>query len=111
MGLRFRLHRKDLPGRPDLVFLKHQLAVFVHDCRWHIHPHCSQASSPKSRTECRQTKFDGNVTREAQVAQKLEPMGWRMEVVWERETRDSSALGKHIEGIMDPASSTDDIGT
>ncbi len=111
MGLRFRLHRKDLPGKPDLVFPKHRLAVFVHGCFWHRHPHCSKASSPKSRTEYWQAKFEANVTRDAQVEKKLEAMGWRVEVVWECETRDQEALRNRLDGILDPNRSTDDIDT
>lgn len=111
MGLRFRLHRKDLPGKPDLIFPKHWLAVFVHGCFWHRHPHCSKASSPKSRTEYWQAKLDSNVARDAQVAQKLEAMGWRVEVVWECETRDQGALRKRIESIFDLDCPTGDVDT
>ncbi|MFT8634196.1 very short patch repair endonuclease [Novacetimonas hansenii] len=81
MGLRFRLHREDLPGKPNLVFPKHRLVVFVHGCFWHRHPQCSKASFPKSRTECWQAKFDANITRDSRVAQKLETMAWRVKIV------------------------------
>ena len=111
MGLRFRLHRKDLPGKPDLTFPKHRLAVFVHGCFWHRHPHCSKASSPKSRTEYWQEKFNSNVTRDAQVTRKLEAMGWRVEVVWECETRDKDALRRRIESILSADRSTGNVDT
>jgi len=111
MGLRFRLHRKDLPGKPDLVFPKHGLAVFVHGCFWHRHPHCSKASSPKSRTEYWEAKFAANIARDAQAAQKLEAMGWRVEVVWECETRDRDALRKRLESILGTDRPSNDIDT
>ena len=111
MGLRFRLHRKDLPGKPDLIFPKYQLAVFVHGCFWHRHPNCSKASSPKSRTDYWQTKFDTNVARDGQVAQKLVEMGWRVDVVWECETRDQDALRKRIGSIVGLGCLSADIDT
>lgn len=109
MGLRFRLHRKDLLGTPDLVFPKHKTVVFVHGCFWHRHPDCRKASTPKSRTEYWQEKFAANITRDEIVAEKLEAMGWRVEVVWECETRDQDALRRRIESILDPKHENDDI--
>ena len=111
LGLRFRLHRKDLPGKPDLVFPKYRLAIFVHGCFWHRHPHCSKASSPKSRTEYWEAKFEANITRDAQVVKKLEAMGWRVEVVWECETRDRDALRKRLESIFGTDRPSNDIDT
>lgn len=111
MGLRFRLNRKDLPGTPDLVFPKHRLVVFVHGCFWHRHPDCSKASSPKSRPEYWQAKFGHNITRDSRVAQKLETMGWRVEIVWECETRDPDVLRKRLESFLDSDRLTDDIET
>lgn len=109
MGLRFRLHRRDLPGTPDLIFPKYKMAVFVHGCFWHRHPDCRKASTPKSRTEYWQAKFDANVTRDAQVTEKLEAMGWRARVLWECETRDQDALRSRLESILDPNHANDDI--
>ena len=65
MGLRFRLQRKDLPGRPDLMLPKHRLAVFVHGCFWHRHGGCRYASTPKSRVAFWTEKFESNVARDA----------------------------------------------
>jgi DNA mismatch endonuclease, patch repair protein len=87
LGLRFRLHRKDLPGKPDLVFPKHRVALFVHGCFWHRHPACSKASMPKSRKEFWREKFDANVARDARAEAALEKMGWRVVKVWECETK------------------------
>ena len=86
-GLRFRLHRKDLPGKPDLVFPKFRVAMFVHGCFWHRHNACSKASMPKSRTEFWRDKFDANVSRDARVEAELEALGWRVVTIWECETK------------------------
>lgn len=92
LGLRFRLHRKDLPGKPDLVFAKHRVALFVHGCFWHRHSECSKASMPKSRTEFWRAKFDANVARDARVTTELQSAGWRVVTVWECETKDPVKL-------------------
>lgn len=92
LGLRFRLHRKDLPGRPDLVFPRHKVALFVHGCFWHRHPGCRLASTPKSRIEYWQAKFDTNVARDVAAEQALRDAGWRVVTVWECETRKEDSL-------------------
>jgi len=94
LGLRFRLHRKDLPGRPDLVFPKHATVIFVHGCFWHRHPGCSKASTPKSRIEYWTRKFEANVARDKAVAQELQQLGWRVLTIWECETRCSDILAR-----------------
>lgn len=101
VGLRFRLHRKDLPGTPDLVFPKHHVAMFVHGCFWHQHAGCSKASSPKSRTEYWQAKFEANMRRDALAIGRLEALGWRVETIWECETKDAAALIARLEAIFD----------
>lgn len=82
-GFRFRLHRRDLPGRPDLVLPKHRAAVFVHGCFWHRHPRCRRASTPKTRPEFWEAKFVANVARDLRAIKALEAGGWRVFVVWE----------------------------
>lgn len=94
LGLRFRLHRKDLPGRPDLVFPKHQTVVFVHGCFWHRHPRCKNASTPKSNVEFWRDKFERNVARDAKNRADLEAAGWRVETIWECEIKSGDALDK-----------------
>ena len=91
-GLRFRLHRKDLPGTPDVVFAKWRVALFVHGCFWHRHEGCKRASTPKSRQTFWQLKFDRNVAGDREKADALRRLGWRVETVWECETRDEDAL-------------------
>lgn len=87
MGYRFRLHRKDLPGKPDIVLPKHHAAVFVHGCFWHQHPGCKKATLPKQNAEFWKDKLEGNVRRDEQAQRRLEEMGWRVLVVWECEAK------------------------
>jgi DNA mismatch endonuclease (patch repair protein) len=87
MGYRFRLHRKDLPGRPDIVLSRYNTVVFVHGCFWHRHPGCSQAYTPKSRLSFWQNKFNQNVERDAAVSAELQRQGWKVVVVWECEVK------------------------
>lgn len=100
MGLRFRLHRKDLPGRPDLVFPKHRLAVFVHGCFWHRHEGCRHASMPKSRTAAWAGKFAANVERDARQQTALRSLGWRVLVVWECETTNVAAVERRLAELI-----------
>lgn len=86
-GLRFRLHDRELPGKPDIVFLSKRCVIFVHGCFWHRHPGCPSTRTPKSRIEFWEKKFIENVERDARVRQELEAAGWRVVVVWECETK------------------------
>lgn len=88
VGLRFRLHRKSLPGSPDIVLSKHRTAIFVHGCFWHRHPGCKYATTPKTRQEFWIPKFEGNVARDARKEAQLQELGWRVLIVWECETKD-----------------------
>src|SRR4051794_13648069 len=82
LGLRFRLHRKDLPGNPDLVFPRYRTVVFVHGCFWHQHRNCRRASKPKSRTEYWGPKLERNIARDLNNAQRLRDIGWRVAILW-----------------------------
>lgn len=92
MGLRFRLHRKDLPGKPDLVFPRYRIALFVHGCFWHRHPSCAKASTPKSQTDFWASKFDRNVERDRRNEEALNALGWRVLVIWECETKTDGGI-------------------
>ncbi len=92
MGLRFRLHRTDLPGSPDLVFPKHQLAVFVHGCFWHRHEGCRYASTPKSRAAFWMEKFAANVARDVRQEAALRACGWRVLIIWQCETKNRALV-------------------
>lgn len=101
IGLRFRLHRRDLPGTPDLVFPGRRIVLFVHGCFWHRHPGCRMAYMPKSRIDFWQAKFDTNVARDARNLAELAGEGWTVAVIWECETRDPVRLRQIIrERIM-----------
>ncbi|WP_435307301.1 very short patch repair endonuclease [Pseudomonas chlororaphis] len=101
MGLRFRLHRKDLPGSPDLVFPKHRLCLFVHGCFWHRHHGCQYAYTPKSRLEFWLPKLARNTERDKENEAALVALGWRVMVVWECETRNKQALQNKLSGIIE----------
>lgn len=95
-GLRYRLHRKDLPGKPDLVLAKHETVIFVHGCYWHSHD-CKYGSViPKTNTEFWQTKRLATVDRDERNARDLEYAGWRVLTYWECEVRDAEALADRI---------------
>lgn len=87
VGYRYRLHRKDLPGKPDLVFSGRKKIVFIHGCWWHRHPGCQKASSPKSHVAYWEEKFRRNVERDALAATALAAAGWGILVVWECEVK------------------------
>ncbi|HVB81059.1 MAG TPA: DNA mismatch endonuclease Vsr [Candidatus Binataceae bacterium] len=99
MGFRFRLHRRDLPGKPDIVLPKYKLVIFVHGCFWHQHPDCKLASRPKTRGEYWGPKLTSNVARDQRHLRALEEMGWRVETVWECETRDAKRLAQVLEEL------------
>lgn len=86
-GFRFRLHRKDLPGNPDIVLPKYRAVILVHGCFWHRHQNCRLAYMPKSNEAFWRKKFTQNVHRDHRNIEKLISLGWRVFVVWECETR------------------------
>ncbi len=92
MGYRFRLHRRDLPGVPDVVLPKFHVAIFVHGCFWHRHQGCGRASMPSSNVAYWRKKFERNVNRDAQCRELLEKAGWHVLVIWECELKDMAAL-------------------
>lgn len=99
MGFRFRLHRRDLPGKPDIVLPRHRLVIFVHGCFWHQHPGCKLASSPKTRGDYWIPKLASNVARDERHARELAAAGWRVETVWECDTRDVRRINERIDVI------------
>ena len=101
MGFRFRLHRRDLPGTPDLVFPRYGVVVLVHGCFWHRHAGCKNASLPKSRTAFWENKFQNNVIRDRRVREELEALGWTVEIVWECETKNPDFLTARLVEIFD----------
>jgi DNA mismatch endonuclease (patch repair protein) len=84
-GFRFRLHRKDLPGCPDIVLPRYHTAIFVHGCFWHRHEGCRYATMPSTRKEFWIEKFKKNIERDARNRTALEIAGWKVYVAWECE--------------------------
>lgn len=92
MGFRYRLHRTDLPGKPDIALPKHRKVIFVHGCFWHQHRGCSLASRPASNVDYWEPKLSGNVKRDLRNRRQLRALGWRSLVIWECQTRDPERL-------------------
>lgn len=100
MGYRFRLHRSDLPGKPDIVLPRHKLIIFVHGCFWHRHKGCRFAYTPKSRVEFWECKLGGNVERDIRVRKTLRKLGWRVVIVWECELRNAAKLEARLRRLF-----------
>lgn len=100
LGYRFRLHRKDLPGRPDIVLPKHRTVIFVHGCFWHHHRGCKYAYKPKSRVGFWQKKFQENLERDGRKTKALKSLGWRVIVVWECELENPETLVTKIRKLL-----------
>lgn len=100
LGLRFRLHRRDLPGSPDIVFPQFKVAMFVHGCFWHRHDGCSRATRPKTNQRYWMKKFEDNIKRDGQKEMLLKDLGWDVTTIWECETFDISSLKKKLRNIF-----------
>lgn len=98
LGYRFRLQRRNLPGRPDIVLPRHHCAIFVHGCFWHRHtePSCRLARMPKSRVEFWEAKLAANQRRDIVVQNALEALGWRVLLVWECQLADKEQLKNRL---------------
>lgn len=105
MGYRFRLHRKDLPGKPDLVFPRLKKVIFMHGCFWHYHddPDCKSARIPKSNQAFWKPKLEGNRARDKINEAKLRELGWEVMVIWECQTRarDADRLRQEVSIFLD----------
>lgn len=99
MGYRFRLHRKDLPGKPDIVLPRHHKIILVHGCFWHGHT-CILASKPKSNTEYWQNKIHMNKMRDDHNSKLLRDLGWSILVLWECDIRANTNLKSQLETFM-----------
>ena len=96
LGLRFRLHRKDLPGRPDIVFPRHKTVMFVHGCFWHQHEGCKDGRIPTSNRDYWEPKLARNVERDRQGIEALEATGWTVRVVWACQLDDIGQLEREF---------------
>lgn len=100
LGYRFRLHRRDLPGKPDIAFPGRQKAIFVHGCFWHQHSGCRRATVPESNRTFWRSKFARNAERDAEQLTAIRKRGWRALVIWECETKDSLKLADKIRRFL-----------
>lgn len=103
LGYRYRLHRKDLPGKPDVVFGPRRKVIFVHGCFWHQHAdtNCLDGRLPRTRQEYWVPKLERNVARDRRNISALENAGWRVCVVWECEMKDLTTLEKKLRDFLD----------
>ncbi|HEU4805167.1 MAG TPA: very short patch repair endonuclease [Nitrobacter sp.] len=99
LGYRFRLHRRDLPGTPDIVLPRRRAVVFVHGCFWHGHA-CKRSGMPKSRTEYWGPKIDANRRRDAKNRRVLRSLGWRVVIVWECELKRPERLSAKLARLL-----------
>lgn len=104
MGVRFRLHAKELPGRPDIVMRPRKAAIFVHGCFWHSHPGCRRCRIPSTNSEFWAEKLERNRSRDQAAIAALEDGGWRVLVLWECETRPGPGLDQHLSDFLSLAS-------
>lgn len=100
LGYRYRLHRRDLPGNPDLVFPRRQKVIFVHGCFWHQHD-CPRGTRPTSNQEFWNSKLDKNIQRDMDNISMLTTLGWAVLVVWQCETKNLEQLGGRIRDFLD----------
>ena len=100
MGYRFRLHRADLPGKPDLVLPRHRKVIFVHGCFWHGHEGCARSRRPSSNVSFWSRKLDGNIARDARLERELKLADWRVLIVWECETWEPGKLGRRLRRFL-----------
>ena len=96
LGYRFKLHARDLPGKPDIVLPKHRSVVFVHGCFWHGHKACRRAGIPKTNREFWTRKIEGNIDRDKRCVRELRELGWKVLVVWQCQTKDLTKLERRI---------------
>lgn len=100
LGYRFRIHRSDLPGKPDIVLPKHNLAIFVHGCFWHRHERCPRATTPSSNRDYWLPKFERTVVRDRKNRSALRRQGWRVAVVWECELKNAEKLIRRLQRLL-----------
>jgi len=101
MGFRYRLHVRELPGKPDLVFPSRHAIIFMHGCFWHRHSGCKLARLPKSKLEFWKPKLDANKKRDISNQRQLKDLGWRVLVVWECEMVDAERVSINVRNFLD----------
>lgn len=109
MGYRYRLHRKDLPGKPDIVLGPRQKAIFVHGCFWHQHAACRAGRIPGSNSQYWVPKLRRNVERDALTQQALAAGGWEVLVIWECQIKDRAGLADTLRSFIERESGSRDV--
>ncbi|MEE4013427.1 DNA mismatch endonuclease Vsr [Roseibium sp. FZY0029] len=102
LGYRYRLHRRDLPGTPDMVFPRLHKVIFVHGCFWHRHG-CSRTTTPKTKTDFWKAKFEANVKRDNRQLAELTKLGWENLIIWECETKNIDQLTSVLRDYLKPS--------
>jgi DNA mismatch endonuclease, patch repair protein len=102
MGYRFRLHRADLPGTPDIVLARYRTVVFVHGCFWHGHRACKRAKRPSTNRVFWNSKIDSNIRRDQQNKKVLRKLGWQVLVLWECNLKDKASVLTAIKAALPP---------
>ena len=100
MGFRFRLHRRDLPGTPDIVLPRLGRVIFVHGCFWHGHKRCPRSKRPTTNENFWNNKLDGNIKRDKRYRRELRQMDWKVLTVWECETKSPEKLLRKLERFL-----------
>lgn len=99
-GFRFRINRKDLPGKPDIVLPKYKTVIFVHGCFWHRHEGCKYAYTPKSNADFWNKKFSSNLQRDKNIQNKLRKSGWRVLTIWECEIKEIEKTPELLDSLL-----------
>lgn len=100
MGFRFRVHRRGLPGNPDIVLPQHNKVIFVHGCFWHGHKRCLRSKRPTTNEQFWNKKLNGNIERDKRLRRRLHRMGWDVLVVWQCEIRKPERLLRKLERFL-----------
>ena len=106
LGARYRLHRKDLPGNPDIVMPGRRLALFVHGCFWHGHDCARGSRVPKANRDYWTAKVARNVARDIHTRDALTDAGWRVETIWECELKNEAAVSARLKAVLDQAAAS-----
>lgn len=106
MGYRFRIHKKDLPGCPDIAFIARKKVIFVNGCFWHQHPNCPRATLPATNRNYWLPKLAANIQRDKRVVRELAHRGWRTLTIWECETIQEATLRKRLRDFLGPTRAT-----
>ena len=100
MGIRYRLHCKDLLGRPDIVFQGRKKVIFMHGCFWHGHPNCKASKLPETRKDFWNTKINSNQVRDRENIRDLENLGWKVLIIWQCELNDVLNIAEKIRSFL-----------